>query len=308
MKPQVAVITRTKNRGILLRRALLSVATQSLQDYIHVIVNDGGSTSEVDLALLVLEDKHREKIKVITYEESKGMEAASNIGISESDSEYIVIHDDDDSWQPDFLETTVAYLNKNIESYGIATQSIQVRERVTSGKVKIINTNLYKKRIKNISIFSMCSQNSFPPISFLFRRKALNTIGMYNETLSVLGDWEFNLRFIKHYDIEYLKIPLANYHHRADTKGSFGNSIFNDSEKHLNIRNNLNNRFLRLDIHSNNMNIGFIINLSQRLDNQLNPKKIKEKIEYFFYSNKITMFIRSYFPDQHAKNLQKRFH
>ena len=46
---KVAIITRTKNRCLLLRRAIESVLAQSFADWTHVIVNDGGNRYEVDL-------------------------------------------------------------------------------------------------------------------------------------------------------------------------------------------------------------------------------------------------------------------
>jgi glycosyltransferase involved in cell wall biosynthesis len=58
------------------------------------------------------------------------MEAASNAGIAACDSDYIVIHDDDDSWCPDFLERTVAFLDgpEGARYGGVATHShVRVR-------------------------------------------------------------------------------------------------------------------------------------------------------------------------------------
>ena len=40
------------------------------------------------------------------------MEAASNLGVRSSESTYIAIHDDDDLWDPQFLERTVATLDE----------------------------------------------------------------------------------------------------------------------------------------------------------------------------------------------------
>ncbi|WP_363323715.1 glycosyltransferase, partial [Accumulibacter sp.] len=45
--PLVAVITRTKDRPLLLQRALESVSGQSLTDIQWVIVNDGGEPAPV---------------------------------------------------------------------------------------------------------------------------------------------------------------------------------------------------------------------------------------------------------------------
>jgi len=40
-RARVAVVTRTKNRAILLERAIHSVLKQKFHDWTHVIVNDG---------------------------------------------------------------------------------------------------------------------------------------------------------------------------------------------------------------------------------------------------------------------------
>jgi len=48
--PKVAVITRTKDRVLLLERALQSVHNQSMSDFVHVIINDGGDPGPVEPA------------------------------------------------------------------------------------------------------------------------------------------------------------------------------------------------------------------------------------------------------------------
>ncbi|HRE18551.1 MAG TPA: glycosyltransferase family A protein, partial [Rhodocyclaceae bacterium] len=47
--PAVAVITRTKNRPLMLARALDSVSRQTFRDALWVIVNDGGEPATVEL-------------------------------------------------------------------------------------------------------------------------------------------------------------------------------------------------------------------------------------------------------------------
>ena len=44
----VAIITRTKDRPLLLRRAVESVLGQTHADWVHVIVNDGGDPAAVE--------------------------------------------------------------------------------------------------------------------------------------------------------------------------------------------------------------------------------------------------------------------
>jgi hypothetical protein len=107
--PRVAVITRTKNRPVLLRRAAQSVASR--RSGLHLdVVNDGGDPEEVIGSCARC--AHRSPPHdACQPRESQGMEAASNAGSAACDSDYIVIHDDDDSWLPDFLDRTVAFLD-----------------------------------------------------------------------------------------------------------------------------------------------------------------------------------------------------
>ncbi len=48
-RARVTVITRTKDRPLMLRRCMESVLGQSFPDWLHVIVNDGGNPHVVDL-------------------------------------------------------------------------------------------------------------------------------------------------------------------------------------------------------------------------------------------------------------------
>ena len=111
---KVAIITRTKNRPLLLARAMHSIRDQTFKDYIWVLVNDAGEQESVD-EIANQAREHGLECRVIHRDRSVGMEAASNHGIRESDSEFIVIHDDDDSWEDGFLEQTVPFLQQRRE-------------------------------------------------------------------------------------------------------------------------------------------------------------------------------------------------
>lgn len=117
----VAIITRTKNRPVLLARALNSVLEQKYHNWHLYIVNDGGDKHAVDNLVDVYADQFGDKITVIHNEKSLGMEAASNCAFHLANEEFMVIHDDDDSWHPDFLLETVAFLKKNQNAVGVIT-------------------------------------------------------------------------------------------------------------------------------------------------------------------------------------------
>lgn len=258
---RTAIITRTKNRGVLLRRALLSVANQTDTDYIHVIVNDGGDPSHVVNGLKVLSQLQQQRVKVLHIPSSIGMEAASNFGISNSESTYIAIHDDDDSWEPTFLEKTTGYLDKNSDYKGVVVRTLVIQETLYNNVVSYRGACVFKIDVNSILLADTCYENTFAPIGFLYRREVLKAIGHYDETLPVLGDWDFNLRFLTKFDIGYMQEILANYHIRTSTE--MGNSVTAGASKHVEYRAVLCNKLLRADISRGQFGIGSLVSTKQ---------------------------------------------
>ncbi len=203
---QVAIITRTKNRSVLLRRAIENIQTQTYQHWIHIIVNDGGDPKTVDALVAEFLPRYDNKVKVIHNPISLGMEAASNIGIRASSSDYIVIHDDDDSWQSTFLERCVEFIDNppsvlNTPVAGVVNYSMRVLEEIHGNEVRVLSTEPFNTWMTGISLYRLAASNTFPPISFVFSRTAMEEIGLFREDLPVLGDWDFHLRFCANSEI-----------------------------------------------------------------------------------------------------------
>jgi glycosyltransferase involved in cell wall biosynthesis len=261
----VAVITRTKNRPLLLCRALDSISAQSYKDIIWVLVNDGGEPEPVeDIASNAL--SRGVKTIVIHHSASKGMEAASNAGIGGSASEFVVIHDDDDSWEPKFLETCITFLDTNRHYHGVVTQSWRIDEKLSENKVELVSKTRFNPGLANLYLIELAVTNSFPPISFVYRRSVFEKVDLYDETLPVLGDWDFNLRVLTKFDVGIIPEPLANYHHRiaqTNANDGYGNSIHAGRSKHQEYDTIIRNRLLRQDIADGKAGLGLIVGLGR---------------------------------------------
>lgn len=248
--PKVAVITRTKNRPLLLKRAAQSVERQTFKDYVWVVVNDGGDEEAVTQVIRE-SGIDRRKIILVSNETSLGMEAASNIGIRALQSDYLIIHDDDDSLHPSFLEKTVGFLEgpSGRKYGGVITQTTYVSEEIRGDEVIEHDTHPYNDWVRNVHIAEMMTNNIYAPIAFLYRRSVYDEVGGYNEDLPVLGDWFFNLEFLLKADIGVLFEPLAFYHHRDRVTegdgGSYSNSVIGGRSKHEEYASITRNMFLR---------------------------------------------------------------
>ena len=262
----VAIITRTRDRQLLLPRAIASVAAQSFTDYVHVIVNDGGSTAEVENAVQA-SGAARARTSIIDITTSSGLEAASNVGIAQSRSEFVAIHDDDDSWHPDFLKKTVEVLRRT-SAAGVMTSMDCVLEDLVDGAIVETGRMPYGPDLKDVSLFRQLENNELTPIGFLFRRDAYESLGQYDESLPVTGDWEFGIRFLRRFDVEYLahEPRLAHYHHRpAVLEGPLGNSVFASRAAHDHFLNKTRNRMLREDLDAGRFGLGSLMALQHQI-------------------------------------------
>lgn len=242
---RVAVITRTKDRPQFLDRAIHSVLRQSFEDWVHVIVNDGGDPAAVDLLVTCNEEAYEGRVVVVHNEAPTGMQNASNAGLAASDSEYVVIHDDDDSWYPDFLEKTVSFLEAegpDSSVQGVVCQSTQVIEEINlRGEIIELSRNPYYP-FEFVSLDELRKHNLFPPIAFLYRRRVHETIGFFRQEFDVLGDHDFNLRFLRHFDLGVLRTFNALYHWRH---GSHANTVTGQRDHHRDMLNRMKNAYAR---------------------------------------------------------------
>ena len=247
--PVVSIITRTRDRPVLLRRATDSVLGQEdPPSFQWIVVNDSGDPLVVENLLELARDSLEHQLVILHLENSQGMEHASNQGIACAKGEFLAIHDDDDSWEPGFLRKMADWLAAPDHSdyAGVACHSIRVEECLAGDEVQILRESPFNSWLKEVSAWSMLEQNPFPPISFLFRRRAYDTAGPFDESLPVLGDWEFNLRLILRWPIGILPEPLARYHHRIDTReGPLANSITAGHDRHQKWDNNLRKRWAK---------------------------------------------------------------
>lgn len=270
----VGIVTRTKNRAVLLKRALESVLNQTYPYWQLVVVNDGGEPEMVDKLLAHYQDRWQGRLTVIHNPKSVGMEAASNLGLKQLNTDLAVIHDDDDSWSPDFLLRMTQTYVKQKQQFpnigGVICHINRVMEVVEDNIVRIEKSENFNQWANEgfVPLKFLLHQNQFPPIGFVFELPFCKQIGMYDEVLPVLGDWDFHLRFALEKDIWVLPETLAFYHHRLNATGSLGNSVIAGEKKHHLYRIYLENKWLREDLQTGKCGIGVMVTLIAGLANK----------------------------------------
>lgn len=231
----VAVVMRTKNRLLLLHRALSSVLFQTHTAWHLYLVNDGGNQPELERTLALYRPLFGTRLSVLHHSTSQGMEAASNAALAHVTEAFFAIHDDDDTWHPDFLKHSVAFLTnpENTRFLAVTTGSVVVHEEIKNDIVHELSREEWCVNRETIDFTKLLYANLFPPISLLMRTSLLQSIGTFNAALPVLGDWDYNIRIMQQGDIGYIKDYLAFYHRRsAGTHSVYSNTITNQADQH----------------------------------------------------------------------------
>lgn len=216
---KVSIIIRTCDRALLLERAIKSIIAQTYTNWEVILINNGGDMLKVKELTDGYKKYLLDRIKVIDTNGNYPMEAATNIGLKNSSGKYIALLDDDDTWEKDFLKQCVDIL-ENDNVHAVATQTSIIYEDINDNDIIYISKEKFNPNLRKVTLLKILKHNYFTTNSFVYEKSNLQETGLYREDLKVLGDWEFNIRFLLKYNIKIISRPLANYHKRLNLKNS----------------------------------------------------------------------------------------
>lgn len=232
----VGIVLRTKDRPYFLARALRSITSQTYADWHTFVVNDGGDPAPVADLVAALPAADRDRVTVLDQPSSLGRAAAANVGVraaTGTGASYLVLHDDDDTWAPSFLERTAAYLDAHPLAPGVVSRIEIVWEEPSGDGYAETGREVFQGHVHDPLLGDSLLFNRFVPIGFLYRSAVHDEIGLYDEELPVVEDWAFNVRVLAKWALHYLDDePLAFWHQRPGLAGAAGNSVISVGTDH----------------------------------------------------------------------------
>ncbi|WP_321415165.1 glycosyltransferase [uncultured Desulfobacter sp.] len=193
----VSVIIPTFNRAWTLERAIDSVLAQ---DYtpIEIIVIDDGSTDETQEVLAGYKDEIR-----ILVQENKGVSAARNLGIQESQGHFIALLDSDDAWEKNKLSCQMDFFQSNPGAMICQTEEIWIR------KGKRVNPKKKHKKPSGMIFEPSLKLCLVSPSAVMIRKQLFDQKGMFNEAFPVCEDYDLWLRISHDTPVYLIDIPLT---------------------------------------------------------------------------------------------------
>lgn len=207
--PLVSVIVPTYNRPDMLRKALMSVLSQTYQNIEIIVVNDAG----MDVQEVVDSLNTAGKIVYIQHEENRGLPAARNTGIKRATGKYIAYLDDDDIYYPNHLEKLVNFLENSDYKVAYADCYHAFQEWITDRYVTVGKKIIYSQDFDRQRLLV---SNYIPVLNVVHRRDIVEVAGLFDETLGALEDWDMWIRFSQYSDFHHINVPTAEVSFRAD--------------------------------------------------------------------------------------------
>ncbi len=207
--PDVSVIIPTYNRATLLGRAVRSVLNQTYDDF-EVIIVDDCSTDNTKNIVKSLED---ERITYIRHMKNRGAAAARNTGMTAAKGEYIAFQDSDDLWLREKLEKQMLAFEESTRKTGVVYSGFW---RIENHRKTYIPSKWVPKKEGDIHR-DLLQGNFVGGVTAVIRKACLEKVGMFDERLSRLQDWELFMRLSKSYLFKYVNEPLLLSYHLCDS-------------------------------------------------------------------------------------------
>lgn len=190
---KLSIITINFNNSAGLERTVESVLSQTFSDYEYIIIDGGSTDGSVEII-----KKHETHIDYWVSEQDKGVYHAMNKGILKASGEYCYfLNSGDFLWTNDVLEKVFLQSNGEDIVYG----------NMIHGGLNTVDHGMQEIRFFNFFVGSIYHQSAF------IKRELFKVIGLYNESLNIVSDWEFFVKaiFLENCSIHYINISIALY-------------------------------------------------------------------------------------------------
>jgi glycosyltransferase involved in cell wall biosynthesis len=208
--PSVSVIITTYQRPELALRALRSALAQTYPNKTITVIEDGPETP----LRQTIADLGRADVFYLAHQSNRGLAAARNTGINNSNADYVAFLDDDDEW----MDTKLAEQVGLAGTAGENCACIYCAAHIVDDAGRVLGENLPKLRgsirqeIQRIGLHTI-------PSSCLFSRAALINTGGYDETLRSHIDHDIWMNLArKNYDCDFTSSRLVKAHEHSNER------------------------------------------------------------------------------------------
>jgi glycosyltransferase involved in cell wall biosynthesis len=193
--PRASVIITTHNRPDLLPRAIES-ARAAGEEIEIVVVDDASSDQTAEIC------KSIQGINYVRVERNQGVAGARNIGLVASSGEFVSFLDDDDLRLPGSIDQQIRILEQSSDAALIYAQAIP--EGPDGQQHQPYPTDFPQGDV----LWDLLIRNFIPSGSVVFRRDCLSQIGLLDDSIPGIDDWDLWIRIAEIFPVVALESPV----------------------------------------------------------------------------------------------------
>lgn len=273
MSCKVSIIIPTFNRAHLIKETLDCVLEQLYPNWECIIVDDGSLDNSMSIVNSYIKKDNRFKLFIRPNNRIKGASTCRNIGIENSNGEFIQFLDSDDLLSPNKISEQIKLL-KNCPENVISTC------KWGRFNINLKDSNIFENLGTYISFDNpllfldalAVSKGYFPPNAYLIKTDLIKKVGLWNEYLTINDDGEFMMRVIANTEKIYFASKAIAFYRHTDTA-------------------NLSN-------YNNKQNVNDAINSWKLVDSYLKIRFKKDSISYVeIMKNVLYNNVKNSFPE-----------
>jgi glycosyltransferase involved in cell wall biosynthesis len=236
--PLISVVIASYQHENFIVEAINSVLDQSFQDF-EIIITDDGSSDDSVKNIKTLSDS---RITLFEFKENKGACAALNNSIINARGKYIAVMNSDDVWLKEKLEKQVDFLAKNEHISAVFSSAEfydeKLNEITTENKPFFVDIFNQKNRTSEEWLNKFFYEgNCLCHPSLLIKKSCYDELGLYNNRLRQLPDFDMWIRFCKKYSLHVMPDKLVKFrlldNNQNASSPSLDNQIRDRSEHYL---------------------------------------------------------------------------
>lgn len=214
--PRISAIIPCYNGERFVGDAIESVLGQSYRDLEVVVVDDGSADGSPAVVSGYLSD---DRVKLVRHDMNRGIPAARNTGIAASVGEFISFLDQDDSWAPEKLDRQIRIFDASPPEVGMVFSDVLIVDDNGMNLGLCVGREIPRRldaMSREARLRALFRHNFMPLISVLVRRRCLDEVGWFDESIGGgMDDYELCLRLVAGCGVRAIREPLAT--HRVHT-------------------------------------------------------------------------------------------
>lgn len=191
-QPLVSVILTTDNSPQLLANALRSLARQTYANFEVLVVGNGGP----DVTEQVRKADIGHPVSYFPFPQRQQPATVRNAALRAAKGAYIAYLDDKDLFYPRHLERLALVLRDNPDIGAAYSDAHQGRPYVFANGLSTVRKEELPAR--EFDQMQLLISNFIPLVCMMHRASCLEQTGLFDESLSVLEDWDLWIRISQH--------------------------------------------------------------------------------------------------------------